>query len=69
MERVEEEEGTHSMTQQDQPNHHGHMIRQGSPITQQTGDIVTDQVPLLSGRSDIIRKGPICSLRGRHLPD
>ena len=57
------------MTQRDQPNFHGHMIRQGSPIMQQTEDIITDQVPLLSGRSDIIRKGPICLLRGRHLPD
>ena len=68
-ERIEEEEGTHGMTQRDQPNRHGHMIRQGSPIMQQIEDIITDQVPSLSGRSDIIRKRPICSLRGCHLPD
>ena len=68
MEHVEEEEGTHGMTQRDQLNRHGHIIRQGSPITQQTEDIVIDQVPSLPERSGIIRKGPICSLRRRHSP-
>ena len=66
MEHVEEEEGTHGMTQRDQLNRHGHMIRQGSPITQQTEGTITDQVPSLSGRSGIIRKGPICSSKRPH---
>ena len=68
MEHVEEEEGTHGMTQRDQLNRHGHTISQESPITQQIEGTIIDQVPSLSERSGIIRKGPICSLRRPHLP-
>ena len=65
MGHVEEEEGTHGMTQQNQQNRHGYMISQGFSITQRTEGTVTDQVPSLSGRSGIIRKGPTCSSRRR----
>ena len=67
-ERIEEEEGTHGMTQRNQPNHRC-VTRQGFLIAQQKENIDTDQVPLLSVRLDIIRKRLTCSSRGCHLPD
>ena len=67
MEHIEEEEGTHGMTQQDQLDCHRHTISQGSPIKQQIEGTIIDQVPSLSERSGITRKGPICSLRRPHL--
>ena len=66
--RVDREHVEEEGTQQDQPNHRC-VTRQGFPITLQKENIGTDQVPLLSVRSDIIRKRLTCSSREHHLPD